>query len=325
MLPSLSIQEQTQEVPLRDVEDLVILGSGPAGLTAAVYAARAQLNPLILEGNEPGGQLMLTTEVENFPGFPDPILGPELMDRMRQQALRFGARLLPRTATAVDLSQRPFTIHADGLTVRSRALILATGASPKLLGLDFERRLMGRGVSTCATCDGFFFREKVVAVVGGGDTAMEEALFLTRYASKVWIIHRRDQLRATRILQERAFKNERISFIWDTVVEDAVGLERLVGLRLRNVKTGERTDLPVDGLFIAIGHKPNTDFLRGQLDMDEHGYILTQPGSTATSVPGVFAAGDVADRTYRQAVTAAGSGCMAALDAERYLSSLNDR
>lgn len=300
--------------------NVVIIGSGPAGLTAALYTARANLSPLVFEGIEAGGQLMLTTEVENFPGFKSGIMGPELMTNMREQAARFGAELRRENVAAVDLSRQPFTVSVDGETVQARAVIVATGASAKLIGLPSERALMGHGVSTCATCDGFFFRGKPIAVVGGGDSAAEEANFLTRFASKVYLIHRRDTLRASKIMQDKVFGNPKIEMIWDTEVIDVrdpvAGL--VSALRLRHVKTGVERDLAVEGLFVAIGHTPNTALFRGQLAMDDAGYLVTSGGSK-TNVPGVFACGDVQDRIYRQAITAAGSGCMAALDAERFL------
>ena len=302
--------------------DIMIIGSGPAGWTAAIYAARANLKTLLFTGMEkgglPGGQLMLTTEVENYPGFRDGIMGPELMDQMREQALRFGTELVEDDVTEVDFSKRPFTLTVGDESYKGRAVIIATGASAIWLGLDSEKRLQGRGVSACATCDGFFFRNKDVVVVGGGDTAMEEATFLTRYANTVSVVHRRDELRASKIMQERAFSNPKITFVWDSVVTDVLGESGVEGVRVQNIKTGAETDLKTDGLFIAIGHKPNTDLFKGQVEMDETGYIL-QLDHTQTNVPGVFAAGDVSDTRYRQAVTAAGDGCRAALDAEHFL------
>ena len=304
---------------MNDVRNVVILGSGPAGYTAALYAARANLKPLVLKGIESGGQLMLTTDVENYPGFPEGILGPELMELMEKQAARFDAELLHQAATRVDLSKRPFHVWSGDEEIPTRALIVATGASARMLGIPGERELLGHGVSTCATCDGFFFRGQELAVVGGGDSAMEEALFLTRFATKVTVIHRRDQLRASKIMQDRAFANDKIRFLWNHVVDEIRGDNALAGVGVRNVLTDEVSDLDVTGLFVAIGHKPNTDLFKGQLEMDGAGYITTFDGSTRTSVEGVFASGDVQDSYYRQAVTAAGSGCMAAIDAERWL------
>jgi thioredoxin reductase (NADPH) len=301
------------------MEKIIIIGSGPAGLTAAIYTARANLNPLVFEGYQYGGQLMLTTEIENFPGFPDGIMGPDLMNAMREQAKRFNANLVQKDVEAVDLTKRPFTIVVEGEKYQTKALITATGAKSKMLGLDAEKRLLGRGVSTCATCDGFFFTGKEIMLVGGGDSAMEEALFLTKFATKVNIIHRRDQLRASKIMQDRVLKNEKITIIWNSVVDDILGATKVEGVRLRNVKTNELTEHKCDGFFLAIGHVPNTQLFEGQLELDKQGYIITKPGSTATSIPGVFAAGDVQDSKFRQAVTAAGSGCMAAIEAERFL------
>ena len=302
---------------------VIILGSGAAGLTAAIYAARANLEPLVIEGSQPGGQLTITTDVENYPGFPKGILGPELMEEFKKQAERFGTKTAYGDVTTVNLKQRPFQIVVGKENYTCDALIVATGASAKLMGLESEKKLMGYGVSACATCDGFFFKEKEVVVVGGGDTAMEESLFLTKFAAKVIIIHRRDKLRASKIMQDRAEKNPKISFIWDTVVEEVYGDPKdggVKGVKLKNVKTGKTEDFKCDGLFIAIGHEPNTKLFAGQLEMDETGYLITNKG-TATNVPGVFACGDVQDHVYRQAVTAAGTGCMAAIDAERFLES----
>jgi len=312
--------------------EVVIIGSGPAGLTAAIYTARANLDPLVIEGepsstgDQPGGQLMLTTEVENFPGFIDGIMGPELMGNLRAQAARFGAEYLTEKVTKVDFASRPFGIwvgrDADTdaePTFRAKTVIVSTGAYSLMLGLPEEERLLGHGLSTCATCDGFFFRGHEIAVVGGGDSALEEAMFLTKFADKVTVIHRRDSLRASKIMQERAFKNEKIEFLWNHTVVGLNGEEKLTGAVVQDVNTGEQTTLPVTGVFVAIGHRPNTDLFKGVLDMDDAGYLVTVPGSTATNVPGVFACGDVQDHTYRQAITAAGSGCMAAIDAERWL------
>jgi thioredoxin reductase (NADPH) len=298
--------------------DVVILGSGPAGLTAALYAARANLHPLVLKGTDAGGQLMLTTEVENYPGFPDAVLGPELMERMEKQAARFEAELLHQEASRVDLSSRPFGVWSGDEEWRARTLIIATGATARMLGLESERRLLGHGVSTCATCDGFFFRGQELLVVGGGDSAVEEALFLTRFATKVTLVHRRDSLRASKIMQDRAFHHPKIDFLWDSVVEEVIGDGQVAGAKVRNVKTDEMSDVAAGGVFVAIGHTPNTSLFEGQLELS-NGYIVVQEPSTSTSVDGVFAAGDVVDFVYRQAVTAAGMGTKAAIDAERFL------
>ncbi|MGZ8375214.1 MAG: thioredoxin-disulfide reductase [Nitrospira sp.] len=301
------------------MRDLVIIGSGPAGLTAAIYAARANLSPLLIEGWQSGGQLTTTTEVENYPGFAKGIMGPELMKEMRAQAGRFGTEFLTGDVSAVSFKNLPLILTIDGeRTVEAKTAIIATGASAIPIGLPNEKRLTGHGVSTCATCDGFFFRGKELIVVGGGDSAMEEANFLTKFATKVSLVHRRDKLRASRIMQDRVMKNEKVSFIWNSVVEDILGHEVVTGVRLKNVVTGKTSEVPCAGVFVAIGHRPNTALFAGQIDMDEKGYIRTHAG-TATSIPGVFAAGDVQDSKYRQAVTAAGSGCMAAIDAERFL------
>lgn len=301
------------------MRNVVIIGSGPAGLTAAIYTARANLSPLLIEGWQSGGQLTTTTEVENYPGFARGIMGPELMKDMRAQAGRFGTEFLTGDVTAVNLAQRPFTLTVDGEhTVQTRTVIIATGASAIPIGLKNEARLTGHGVSTCATCDGFFFKEKELLVVGGGDSALEEANFLTKFATKVSVIHRRDKLRASKIMQDRAMRNEKIAFIWNSIVEDILGTDVVTGARIKNVVTGTSSDISCSGVFVAIGHRPNTSLFTGQVDMDEKGYIRTHHG-TATNIPGVFAAGDVQDSTYRQAVTAAGSGCMAAIDVERFL------
>jgi thioredoxin reductase (NADPH) len=318
-----------------NLRNVVIIGSGPAGLTAAIYTARANLAPLVIEGepssttDQPGGQLMLTTEVENFPGFVDGIMGPELMGNFRAQAARFGAEFLTARVSRLDTSERPFRIwvgdpEAAEPAYRANAVIVSTGAQSLMLGVDGEERLIGHGLSTCATCDGFFFRNHEIAVVGGGDSALEEALFLTKFADKVTVIHRRGELRASKIMQERAIKNDKIEFLWHSVVAGLEGESKLEGVVVEDVRTGERSTLGVTGLFVAIGHRPNTDLFRGLLDMDEAGYLVTEPGSTRTNVPGVFACGDVQDHTYRQAITAAGSGCMAAIDAERWLEATGD-
>jgi len=304
---------------------LIIIGSGPAGLTAAIYAARANLAPFVIEGepsstsDQPGGQLMLTTDVENFPGFPEGIMGPELMMRFRDQAARFGATFLSGKATSIEFGERPLKVHVRDEVFTADSVIISTGAQSLMLGLEAEERLIGHGVSTCATCDGFFFRGKEIAVVGGGDSAIEEANFLTKFASKVTLIHRRDSLRASKIMQDRALNNPKIEMLWNTAVTEIVGKDQLESISLQNTVTAERSSLAVAGLFIAIGHRPNTDVFKGVLDMEDSGYLITRPDSTYTNIPGVFACGDVKDHVYRQAITAAGSGCMAALDAERWL------
>jgi thioredoxin reductase (NADPH) len=303
---------------------VIIIGSGPAGLTAALYAGRANLAPLVFEGQQPGGQLTITTDVENYPGFPEGVQGPELMDILRKQAQRFNAETAFKSVESVDFSKRPFKVVADGEEYFADALIIATGASAKWMNIPSEEEYKGYGVSACATCDGFFFRNQHVAVVGGGDTALEEASYLTNHASKVTIIHRRKELRASKAMQERIKKNPKIDFIWDSVVEEVIGIKnatpkKMTGLKLKNVKTGALTEFKCDGLFLGIGHEPNTALFKGVLDMDNVGYLKTKPYGTATNIPGVFAAGDVADSKYRQAINAAGTGCMAAIDAERFL------
>lgn len=303
------------------MRNMVIIGSGPAGLTAAIYASRANLQPLLLEGKEPGGQLTWTTEVENYPGFADGIMGPKLMEEMRKQALRFGTEIISDFVHTVKLTERPFKVLYGDKEIETKTVVISTGSSAKLIGIESEMQLMGYGVSTCATCDGFFFRGKEIAVVGGGDSAMEEANFLTKFANKVSVIHRRDTLRASKIMQDRALANPKIQFIWNTAVSEVVGTRDtgVSGLKLKNIRTNETSELPVEGLFIAIGHDPNTGIFKGQIELDERGYIRTQPDSTRTNVPGVFACGDVQDPVFRQAITAAGSGCMAAIEAERWL------
>ena len=310
---------------MSDVRDVIIIGSGPAGLTAAIYSARAGLAPLVIEGepsstsDQPGGQLMLTTDVENYPGFPDGVMGPELMSMFKAQAARFGAEFLTAKVTDVDFTGDSHLVKVGDEEFRSRTVIVSTGARSLMLGLPNEDRLVGHGVSTCATCDGFFFRDQEIAVVGGGDSAMEEALFLTRFASTVHVVHRRDELRASKIMQDRALANDKIKFHWNTVVSEIHGEEKFEGLTVEDTVSGEQRELPVTGLFVAIGHKPNTDLFDGHLELKPNGYLVTEPDSSRTAVPGVFACGDVQDDYYRQAITAAGSGCMAAIDAERWL------
>ena len=304
---------------MSEQRNVVILGSGPAGYTAALYAARANLKPLVLKGLEAGGQLMLTTDVENYPGFPDGIMGPELMEAMEKQAARFEAEIVAQSATRVDLSERPFRVWAGDQEWRAATVIVATGATAKWLDVPGEERLRGRGVSACATCDGFFFRDRDLVVVGGGDTAMEESTFLTKFANKVSIVHRRDEFRASKIMQDRALSNPKVDVIWDTEVDEVTGDDAVTGVKLRNVRSGDVTDFATDGVFMAIGHTPNTQLFEGQLELTKTGYIVIEEPTTKTSVPGVFAAGDVTDSIYRQAVTAAGQGCKSAMDAERFL------
>jgi len=305
---------------------VVVMGSGPAGLTAALYTARASLDPLVFEGFEAGGQLTLTTDVENYPGFENGIMGPDLINTMRKQAERFGSECLLTNIDSVDLSERPFKIKAGDIEVQADSFIIASGASARMLGIPSEKDLVGHGVSTCATCDGFFFKDKEIIVVGGGDSAIEEATFLTKFASKVSVVHRRDSLRASKIMQDRAFKNEKVEFIWNSVIEEILGEKGagVTGVKIKNIETNKITEMKIDGVFIAIGHIPNTKIFGGQIETDENGYIVTKEGTSETNVPGVFAAGDVQDTRYKQAITAAGSGCMAAIDAEKFLEDLED-
>ncbi len=302
-----------------EIRDVIVIGSGPAGLTAAIYAARANLHPLLIEGGQPGGQLMITTDIENFPGFRDPIPGPELMAHMRAQAERVGADIVTADVTEVDFSHRPFKVRVGRTEYQGRTVILSTGASARWLGIESEARLMGRGVSACATCDGFFFKNKNVVVVGGGDTAMEEALYLSKIVGSIVIVHRRHALRASKVMQERALHSGKIAFAWNAEIAEILGENKVEAVRLRDTRTGELRDLPCDGVFVAIGHKPNTELFARWIELDEQGYVKTTPGTTRTNVEGVYAAGDMQDKVYRQAVTAAGTGCMAALEAERFL------
>ncbi|MEM3431262.1 MAG: thioredoxin-disulfide reductase [Candidatus Micrarchaeia archaeon] len=306
-----------------EIENVIIIGSGPAGLTAAIYAARAELKPIVISGMQPGGQISQTTLVENYPGFPDGIMGPELMDNMRKQAEKFETRFIDEEVVSVDFRNRPFTIRTETKELKSKAVIIATGATAKWLGVPGESKLIGKGVSGCATCDGFFFKGKDVAVIGGGDTALEDAMFLTKFANSVTVIHRRDQLRASKIMQERAFANQKIKFIWDTIVTEIIGEEKVTGIRIKNVKTGEEKEMNIDGVFVAIGHSPATSLFKGQIEIDENGYIIKKENSE-TSIKGVFVAGDVADKRYKQAIVAAGDGCKAAMDVEKYLQELKE-
>jgi thioredoxin reductase (NADPH) len=312
-------------VSSNEVREVIVIGGGPAAYTAALYSARANLNPLVIEGFAWGGQLMITSDVENYPGYPDGVLGPEMMQDLRRQAERFGTEFITDDATKVDFSERPFRVWIGEDEYRAEAVVVATGANARQLGLESERKLQGRGVSYCAVCDAAFFKEKEIVVIGGGDSAMEEATFLAKFGTKVTIVHRRDTFRASPIMVDRARSNDKIDFVLDSVVEEVLGEEAVTGASVRNLKTGERTEIPADGFFVAIGHDPNTALFRGQLEMDEAGYIEAQGKTTETNVPGVFAAGDVQDHVYRQAVTAAGSGCMAALDAERFLTAQEGR
>jgi len=305
-----------------NIENVIVIGSGPSGLTSAIYLARANLNPLVIEGYIYGGQLMMTTEIENFPGFPEGIMGPELMENMRKQAERFGARFITKDVTKVDFTNRPFTVEVEEDIYKAKSVVISTGASAKLLGLDAERKFMGKGVSTCATCDGAFYRNKKIAMVGGGDSALEEAIFLTRFASKVYVIHRRDKLRASKIMQDKASSNPKIEFVWNSVIDDILGDKKVTSINLKNVINNEITNMELDGVFVAIGHNPNTSLFEGQVKLDEKGYVITEGKSSKTNIAGVFACGDVQDISYKQAITAAGSGCMSALDAEKYLESL---